>query len=517
MNLVVVGGGTAGWITALYAKKMFPEYKISLIESKEIGILGAGEASTPHFINVLDFLGIPTSELIQKTNATIKSTVKFSGWSKNKQDFFYHPFVYNDKSISEQHGYLDKFKTGTNVFHLYSYLNDISDNEYCLINKLCNNNLVPFIKVSNNKDTNPINNYEQISPWSLNFDARLLAKYLAELGKKRNIKKIEGKVQEIILNEDGEICNLLLENNNKISCDFVFDCSGFTRLIIGKKYLSKWISYKNYLPNNKALPFFLDNEKEKKVPPYIEAIAMDYGWMWKTPLQNRYGCGYVFDDNYISIEKAKEEVEKMLGFEIFPPTTFSFEPGAYEKIWIKNCLALGLASGFVEPLEATSIMQTIITLQNFFVNKDNILTKNENIKNTLNTLHQKSSFSIVEYIYWHYVTNKENTNFWKDFVKNNKKPELINNILEITKERVLSQRDFDTGKNIHFNCEDFLCVQYGHKLFQKNILNNYKNEIKNFENSIKNLINLQNKNLIFFSSHSDFLKDLSGQTNAFVV
>jgi tryptophan halogenase len=510
MNIVVVGGGTAGWITALYAKKVFPKYKVSLIESKQIGILGAGEASTPHLINLLDFLEIPTSELIKKTNATIKSTAKFTGWSKNKKDFFYHPFEYNNNLISEQHGYLDNFKTGTNIFHLYSYLNNIPEDEYCLINKLCNNNLVPFIKINDDQNINPMNNYEQITGWSLNFDARLLAEYFAELAEKRNIKKIEGKVQEIILNEDGEISDLLLEDNNKISCDFVFDCSGFARLIIGKKYLSKWISYKDYLPTNKALPFFLNNEKEKEIPPYIEAVAMNYGWMWKTPLQNRYGCGYVFDNNYISAEEAKKEVEQVLGFEIFPPTTFSFEPGTYEEIWIKNCLAVGLSGGFVEPLEATSIMQTIINLQNFFSNKNNILTKNTNIKNNFNIFNKKSSFSIVEYIYWHYVTNKENNVFWKDFTKNNKMPDLINNILEISKERVLSIRDFKTKSNLHFMCEDFLCVQYGHKLFKKNVLGQYKNEIESFKNSTKNLIYLQDKNLNLFSSHSNFLKDLIG-------
>jgi tryptophan halogenase len=510
MNIVIVGGGTAGWLTALYAKKIFPEHKVSLIESKQIGILGAGEASTPQLINILDFLEIPTSELIKKTNATIKNTAKFTGWSNNKKDFFYHPFGYNHDRLSEQHGYLDRFQTGTNIFHLYSYLNNISSDQYCLINKICNNNLVPFIKINNNDNINPISNYDQISQWSLNFDARLLAEYFSELGEKRNIEKVEGKVKEVVLNKDEEICSLLLENNNKIDCDFVFDCSGFARLIIGKKYLSKWISYKEYLPTNKALPFFLDNKKEKEIPPYIEATAMNYGWMWKTPLQNRHGCGYVFDDNHISVDEAKKEIEELLGFEIFPPTTFSFEPGTYQEVWIKNCLAVGLSAGFVEPLEATSIMQTILNLQNFFSNKNNILTNNQHIKNNFNAYNKKSSFAIVEYIYWHYVTNKENTIFWKDFTKNNKVPDLINNILEISKERVPSLTDFQTMGNLHFTCEDFLCVQYGHKMFEKNMLNQYKNEIKKFEDLNKNLIDLQNTNLEFFSSHSSFLKDLSG-------
>lgn len=507
MNIVVVGGGTAGWITALYAKKIFPENNITLIESKEIGILGAGEASTPHLINCLDFLEIPISDLIKYTNATIKNTAKFTGWSNDKEDYFYHPFEYFDKNLSEQHGYFNSFQLDSNYFHSYFYLNDVSMDDYCFINKLCNTNSVPFTKSNNADNLNPILNYKQLAPWSLNFDAKLLADHLSKTAQDRGIKRIEGKVKEIILNENDEISNLSLEDGQSINLDFVFDCTGFARLIIGKKYSSKWISYKEYLPTNKALPFFLSNEKDKEIPPYIEAIAMDYGWMWKTPLQNRYGCGYVFDSNHISVDEAKQEVETLLGFEVFPPKVFSFEPGTYEKIWIKNCLAVGLSAGFVEPLEATSIMQTILNLQYFFSNKNNILTKNETIKNNFNINNKMSSFSIVEYIYWHYVTNKKNTVFWKDFTKNNKMPTLIEDILNINKERLLCEKDFQTNNNTHFVVEDFLCVLFGHKLIDKKILKQHEKELELFSHEYNRLVFTQDVQPI--TSHKEFLKHLS--------
>ena len=512
MNIVVVGGGTAGWLTALYAKKIFPEHNVTVIESKQIGVLGAGEASTPHLIQILDFLEIPTSDLIKNTNATVKTTAKFTGWSNNSKDSFYHPFEYYNNTISEQNGYLDKFATDTNIFHLYSYLNNISSDEYCLINKLCNKNLVPFVKTNDFKNINPIQNYTQIGGWSLNFDAKLLAEYFATLAKNRNIKNIDNTIKDVLLNEEGEIYSLLLDDGTSVDCDFVFDCSGFARLIIGKKYLSKWISYKDYLPTNKALPFFLEIDKDKELPPYIEAIAMDYGWMWKTPLQNRYGCGYVYDSNYLSDEDAKKEIENYLGFEpIYPRKdkgAFNFEAGCFESIWIKNCLAIGLSSGFIEPLEATSIMQTIFNLQNFFSNKNNILTKNQQIKDSFNLLNKKSSFSIVEYVYWHYVTNKKNTPFWQDFTKNNKMPDLIKNILNINKERILSTKDFELNNNVHFNPEDFLCVLFGHNLLEKEIINQYENEIKNFSGTHYSLLYSQNQSIKYCVSHSEFLENL---------
>lgn len=507
MNITIVGGGTAGWITALYVNQTFPEYKITLIESKEIGILGAGEASTPHLIDFLNFVKIPVSDLIKYTNATVKTTAKFTGWSKNYNEFFYHPFEYIKKDFSEQHGYFNvEGLLDTNLFHLYSYANDISMDEYCFINKICNKNHVPFLKTNNFTDVTPLLNYQQLGGWSLNFDAKLLADYFSNIAQKRGVRRIEGKVKHVSLNLDGEITDLLLEDNQFVNSDFVFDCTGFARLIIGKKYLSKWISYKEYLPTNKALPFFLDNKQDKEIPPYIEAIAMNYGWMWKTPLQNRYGCGYVFDSNYISVDEAKQEVESLLKFEIFPPKIFSFEPGTYEKIWIKNCLAVGLSAGFIEPLEATSIMQTLLNLQRFFSNKHNILTKNNYIKDSFNLSNEVTSYSIVEYVYWHYVTNKENTLFWKNFTKNNKLPDLIENILNIIQERVLCQTDFVLHKNSYFCIEDFLYVLFGHKLIDKNLLKKYKNEIKYITDKHKRIITLQNTQLT--TSHNAFLNHL---------
>lgn len=506
-NLVIVGGGTAGWLTALYAKKIFPEENIILIESEKIGILGAGEASTPHIIDILDFLEIPTSEIVKNTGATIKSTAKFTNWSNIENDYFYHPFAYFVNDASEFNGYFETFVINTNLYHLFAYSKNKSMSDYCLINKLCDNNLVPFIKNEKENVRNNIFKYDQIGDWSLNFDASMLAKYLRSIAESRGVKRIEGTVQDASLSDNGNIEKIILSDDQVVEADFVFDCTGFARFFIGKKYGSKWISYKEYLPTNKALPFFLDLENDKQIPPYIEATAMDYGWMWKTPLQHRYGCGYVFDDSHISIDQAKVEVENRLGFEVDVPKIFSFEPGCYEEIWINNCVAIGLAAGFLEPLEATSLYQTIKTLKYFFANKNNILTNNESIKNKFNEIYREESFSIVEYIYWHYVTNKDNTVFWKDFTKNNKTPELISSILEITKERAPDFTDF-FYKSTMFNMDDFLYVLYGHKIMPKEVVDLYENDLKNFEEKYKVLIENQNILTSLAVDHNTFLNHL---------
>ena len=130
MNIVIAGGGFAGWLTALFARKHFPEHDITVIESTEVGILGAGEASTTHLIEVFDFLGISSFEIIKNTDATFKNTVKFSNWSNKKESFFYHPFGYRKEYLSELHGYVDPFNTDTNMFHLYAYYKDILNKDY---------------------------------------------------------------------------------------------------------------------------------------------------------------------------------------------------------------------------------------------------------------------------------------------------------------------------------------------------------------------------------------------------
>ena len=142
-------------------------------------------------------------------------------------------------------------------------------------------------------------------------------------------------------NENGNVTGINCKNN-VIDADFVFDCSGFKRLLIGKHYGSEWKSYTENLPADKAFPFFLSHEQVGKgVVPYTNAIAMKYGWMWVTPLQHRYGCGYVFDSSYITVEDAKKEVEEYFGFEVNPPKPglfFEFNPGMYKNVWIKNCI-----------------------------------------------------------------------------------------------------------------------------------------------------------------------------------
>jgi tryptophan halogenase len=502
MKIVIVGGGTAGWLTALYTKKVYPHNEVVLVESEELGILGAGEGSTPHLISFLDFLEIPVSDLIKNCYATIKNGIKFSNWGI-KESYFYHPFMSKNSSSNDFNYSLYKFlEEDTNFSHIYASNFNHKMKDYVLMQKISEKNAVPFLHNSSKTSSDPLNEFDQISYWSLHFDANVLAKYLRIVGESRGIVRKEGFVNEIISNEDGYITSLKTDKET-LFCDFVFDCSGFRRLIIGNHYKTIWKSHSDYLPAKKAIPFFL--KKTEDIPAYTESRAMNYGWMWQIPLQHRYGCGYVYDSDFISDSDAKSELDTFFGFEVESPKTFSFDPGYFTEIWKKNCLAVGLSAGFIEPLEATSIMQAIYVLERFMSNPTNITTKNTNTINKFNKIFIDETQEVVDFIYLHYITKKENTNFWKDFTKNNKVPEFVQYVLDIVEERPL-YNSFDFLEKKFFQSYAYSYVLLGNEVVGSSILNKHKSFLVTDKTpEYLSIISKQNSTVSHCATHKSFI------------
>lgn len=410
-KIVVLGGGSAGWLTSLMVREFYPEFEITLIESAEIGILGAGEGTVPHFVELLDFLRIPVSAVVKECNATLKIGIKFSNWHGDGTSYF-HDFIARDEL--EEWIVDDSFRYNKLTSYLVGkgeHLDSI--NFYA---KLAEQWKVPFIL--NNADLSKVRDaieaVELLGNFALHFDARLLATFLGNVAQKqRNVSHVEGKYVSALSDENGFITGVQLESGQQVECDFLFDCSGFARLLIGKHFQEKWIDYKQHLPLDKAIPFFLPHDGTN-FPPYTESIAMKYGWMWKIPVQNRYGCGYVFDSSYIDENEAKKEVEEFLGQEIEVPRTLPFQPGSYENILVKNCYGVGLSHHFVEPLEATSIWTFSKNLINF-LRSDAIFNLNPDVTEFVNKHSREIIQTIPEFLYLHYLTEREDTPFWKDF------------------------------------------------------------------------------------------------------
>ena len=441
MDIVVLGGGTAGWLTALYAKIVMPTKRITVVESDEIGILGAGEGATPHLITLLDILDIPVSDFIKETGATIKNSIKFTNWNnEGSTDFYHHSFGVNGNAAWSFYNQNVIFVHSSPSSYVAGCALGQRLPEYDLNSKLAKYNKVPFLYDERRQDvSNPIIQFEHVSSFSIHFDAIKVASFLKKIAIGRNINLVEGILENYKENEDGDIKTLILKSGKEIKSDFIIDCSGFNRFF-PKAFDSEWVSYKDKLPVNSAIPFFLPME-EDSIPSYTEAIAMKYGWIWKIPLQERYGCGYVFDSTLINSEEAKKEVEEYLGFEIEVPRTLNFEPGYYKTPWVKNVISIGLSAGFVEPLEATSIWTSIASLSKILGSTELLYKIDQRIVDDFNESFEDINEQVLSFIYFHYMSGREDTDFWKKFSKE-KAPKYLKDIYDKSDFRLLQYSDF---------------------------------------------------------------------------
>jgi len=440
-KILIVGGGSAGWLTALYLKTVLPNNPIKLIESEKIGILGAGEGTVPQLMTFIHSLGIDVFDLIKQTKGTVKNGISFENWNGDNSKYF--------------HAFADKFD--------FSVGSIFSQNgvDYQLQNVIAknlnpdNHTYASLLSYQNKVDTHNIQ-------FAVHFDARLLADYLKEIAIQRGVEHCVGEVEQLKSNDNQEITAIVLDNKVEHQCNFVFDCSGFARLIIGKHYNEKWISYKEHLPMKSAVPFFLDNDEQIK--PYTQAIAMKYGWMWKIPLQHRIGAGYIYDSDYISSSQALEEAESFLGRKLQSPKTITFEPGRYDRVWVKNCIAVGLSSGFVEPLEATSLQAQAAQLSALSYFIPELFNSNRDIVDYYNRLNANNNDNILDFLYLHYLTQRNDSKFWKEFKEKNKPTERIKEVLPL-----FARGNFNifslqrSANNLDFPLASYIQICYGTK------------------------------------------------------
>ena len=428
-NIVIVGGGTAGWMTALYAQKVLPNSTITVVESDEIGILGAGEGATPHFINFLDFVNIPVSLLVKEASATLKNGIKFTNWN-NDGSFYYHSF-FTRNSIGFDGCNIDQKYLSIDAAVPIAWSREEKLYDIDFVAKVSEKSKVTFVFNTNYTNvSDPILQYDSYSHFSVHFNASKLATSFKKIAQRRGVKIHEGILDSVEKDVYGDIVKIKLKNGDQIDSDFVFDCSGFSRLLIGNHYKSSWKSHSESLPVNAAVPFFIP--LDEAIPAYTEAIAMKYGWVWKIPTQERYGCGYVYDSSLISEEEAVKEIEEYLGFEPEYPRKnkggFSFEAGYFSEPFKGNCIAIGLASGFIEPLEATSIWVSIMSLQNALSNLSILTERSPELAKDYNKKFCNINNRVVNFIYFHYMSDRKDTVFWNKF--KSKTPEYVENLVQ---------------------------------------------------------------------------------------
>ena len=425
MKIGIVGGGTAGLIAALVLKSRFKNIEVTIIKSDKIGTIGVGEGTSEQWHSFCDFCGISFIELIKETDATFKYALKFTDWGK--EDYIH--FV--DADLNLQYGFY-------NASYGYVISNNISNKEYTP-------NFIWKDKIATNN-----------IPYQLNFNTFMLNNFLTKKAKLNNVDILNDEIVDVVTDASGIKS---LKGTKEYIFDFYIDCSGFKRLLISKLG-AVWKSYKEYLPLNEAIAFPTENEKELSV--CINAIRMKSGWMWQTPTQGRQGNGYVFCNDFINADEAKKEVEQYLGKKINVFKNIKFDPGALDTPWIKNCLAIGLSSSFVEPLEAsalgTVINQSFLLIHKLINYSEKEITEYNNQINKLNN-------NILEFIRLHYVIEKTDSNFWK-YIKTSKLPNSLYYKLSKWRHKLPTQLEFD-DINLLYNHRNFIVIMHALGLFNQ--------------------------------------------------
>jgi tryptophan 7-halogenase len=510
-KFTVVGSGTSGWLTALYLQNYYPFITIQVISSSDIGILGAGEGTTPDVLFMLERLGISIQTLIKHTDATLKNGIKFTNWNGDGDSYFhgfangdnFNPFYINGPT-----------RNGLPILALEQIVLGNNIDDIFIEKKMCEKNQVKYVTNMNldNKLNDTLYHFNRIGTHAFHFNAAKLANFLKEIAIERGIKYIDDEVVDFKLDEEEYIKAVITKSGNEYDSSFVFDCSGFNKLIIGGLYKSEWVSYSDSLPIKRAIGFFLDLNDDE-IPPYTESIAMDCGWAWKIPVQSRFGCGYAFDSDYITDEDAKKEIIDKFGPNVTFGKTFEFNAGMFKTPWVKNCVAIGLSSGFIEPLEATSIMLQVLALDTYMDNNIGTINRNQYYINRYNEKMLELNNENKDFIYAHYLTEKNDTPFWKEFREKNKTPKRVKEFEELCK-FTMPNNSFIASKGGQFlyGMQSWYSVLAGVRFFNRDIalecgeamLSDFRREELNHHKTKYKINMILNQDV--FVKHSEFIK-----------
>lgn len=399
-KIVIVGGGTAGWIAAagLVNKLKQELIEVVLIESDDIPTVGVGEATIPPMRAFLQSLGINERDFIQNTDASFKLGINFVDWY-TKGDSYFHAFgktglVFNNHEFyrcwdrARMSGYQAKFT------------------DFCPAVSMCEQG-----KFFREQDVSK-ESFISGASYAYHFDAGLAARYLRNYAEKRGVHRIEGKVAEVLKDKRGFIKSLMLSNGELIEGEFFIDCSGFKGILIEETLETGYEDWSEYLPCDRAIT--VQTERLKDIPPYTVSAAKDSGWVWHIPLQNRMGNGYVFSSRFCDDDRALQTLLNTLPNQkkTTEPKLIPFKTGVRKKIWNKNCLALGLSSGFLEPLESTAIHLVVKSLEVFMTmlpdcDNSDLLSKE------FNRIMGQEYVNIRDFIVLHYcTTERQDSSFW---------------------------------------------------------------------------------------------------------
>jgi len=335
-RIVVVGGGSAGWMAATALATALPGCSVELAESEEIGIVGVGEATFPSIRALHRILGIEEAEFLRATNGTFKLGIEFRDWRAHGEQYF-HTFGDIGGLSGPQ--------------ALWGQYRRVGDETLGALGEQC----LPSVMAREGRFQGSASEQERQFNYAYHFDAVLYAAFLRKLALQRGVRRTEGRIVHVARRADGGVEQLKLADGRVIEGDLFIDCSGFASLLLGRTLEEPFVDFSHWLPVDRAWACPCERSGTALMP-YTRATALEAGWAWRIPLSNRTGHGHVFSSRYIDEGRACEQLLRQLdGVPVAEPRLLRFSTGHRARFWAHNVVALGLSSGFLEPLESTSI------------------------------------------------------------------------------------------------------------------------------------------------------------------
>lgn len=411
-SILIVGGGTAGWITAAIlaakhgascARPLESPLRIRLIEAPNIPIIGVGEGTWPSMRSTLRRVGIQESEFLKECQASFKQGSKFVGWKNGTtEDYYYHPFEL-------PHDFLE----GNLAQHWLDHQSDLSFSKFvCAQESICEQDLSPKLRSSGD--------YAGV----LNYGYHLNAGKFSEFMKRHCLEKLGvelvlDKVIGVVSSSDGDISHVQTETSGNLSADLFIDCTGFKALLLGEHLGVKFIDKSHAFPINSALAAQIPYNVDEAIKSVTVSTAQEAGWIWDIGLSSRRGVGYVYSDNHLSKDSATRQLQSYLGmtdtqFADINLRNITIKPGHRETFWHKNCVAVGLSAGFLEPLEASAIMLIEVSANMI---ADQMPINRAAMETVAKRFNRRTSYRwarIIDFLKLHYALSERSESFWRD-------------------------------------------------------------------------------------------------------
>lgn len=456
-NITIIGGGTAGWMAATFLISGLSrgvdghQVGVTLIESPNIPTVGVGEATVPGMPRVLNQLGIDEAEFLRRTNASFKLGVRFTDWNRD--------------AAGNPRSYIHPFNTGAYIrgWNPAYYYNKFGRAEHPdgTDGMIVSPAMIERMKGPKMLDAK---GYEGTIGYAYHLDAKLFSEYLKEIAVARGVRHILDDLEDVTLGEAGNVASLRLKERGDFPVEFVIDCTGFRGLVIKDALGEPFETLDRYLLNDRALAVQLPHQDPTALEPCTRSTALGAGWAWRVPLFNRVGTGYVFSSAFRSDDQAIDEFMTHLGPQAagYEPRAIAMRVGRSRRSWVKNCLAIGLSGGFIEPLESTAIYMIEMGIRWFLTylpDKSNDPALAHKFNGLMETLYSE----VRDFIVLHYCLGNRTEPYWQAARSEIEVPETLRQNLALWRHAIPSVND--PPSSFLFNNWSYIFVLYGKGYF----------------------------------------------------